>query len=156
MFLRSELRSGDGSPVALRCSRKMRTAPRGFSLIEVLIATTITVVALVGLAHLFVVASAANRAARIRTMAAMLARDKIEELLAGAGPSGDGVDFIGARGEWLGDSSPPAAAVFVRRWSVSSDADFLPRSRVLSVWITSAASSIELARVVGAREGGAR
>ena len=131
----------------------MRTRPRGFSLVEVLIATTITVVGLTGLAHLFVMASAANRAARVRTMAVMLARDKMEELLGGDTDIAGGADFIGGRGEWLGDSSPPPGAVFVRRWSVSPGAGLPPRSRLVVVWITPPNASNELARLVGAREG---
>ena len=129
----------------------MRSGARGFSLVEVLIATTITVVGLTGLAHLFVVASAANRAARVRTMAVMLARDKMEELLGSDSDIAGGADFIGGRGEWLGDSPP--GAVFVRRWSVSSGAGLPPRSRLVIVWIAAPNASNELARLVGAREG---
>ncbi len=131
----------------------MKTGSRGFSLVEVLIATTITVVSLAGLAHLFVLASAANRSARIRTMAVMLARDKMEELLGGDSVVTGGADFISGRGEWLGNSTPPPGTVFVRRWSVSSGAGLLPRSRLLIVWITPHDASRELARIVGAREG---
>jgi len=131
----------------------MRMQSRGFSLVEVLIATTIAVVAIAGLAQLFVLASAANRASRMRTLAAMLARDKMEELIATDGEVAGGADFIGPRGEWLGDSSPPPGTAFVRRWSVSAGAGFSPESRVLSVWITPPAASTELARLVGAREG---
>ncbi|HVQ15816.1 MAG TPA: prepilin-type N-terminal cleavage/methylation domain-containing protein [Vicinamibacterales bacterium] len=134
----------------------MRTGARGFSLVEVLIATTITVVGLTGLAHLFVVASAANRAARVRTMAVMLARDKMEELLGGDSDIAGGVDFIGGRGEWLGDSSPTPGVVFVRRWSVSSGSGLPPRSRLVVVWLTPPNASNELARLVGAREGRSR
>lgn len=131
----------------------MQTQARGFSLVEVLIATTITVVALTGLAHLFVLAAAANRAARVRTIAVMLARDKMEELLGGDTGSGDGADFFNGRGEWIGESSAPPGAAFVRRWSVSSRPGMLPRSRLLIVWITQTGASNELARLVGAREG---
>jgi prepilin-type N-terminal cleavage/methylation domain-containing protein len=134
-------------------SDAMRTESQGFSLIEVLVATTITVIALSGLAHVFVLASAANRAARTRTIAAMLARDKMEELLSRDDELVSGRDFIGGRGEWLGDSSPPPGTVLVRQWTVSPGAGFLPRARVLTVWITTRDASNELVRVVGAREG---
>lgn len=130
----------------------MQTASRGFSLVEVLIATTITVVGLAGLAHLFVLASAANRDARLRTIAVMLARDKVEELLGAETDSADGADFISGRGEWLGDSSPPPGTAFVRRWSVSPRPGFSSRSRLLIVWITAPGLSNELARIVAARE----
>jgi len=130
----------------------MPTASRGFSLIEVLIATTITIVGLAGLAHLFVLASAANRAARLRTMAVMLARDKVEELLGAETDSADGTDFVGARGEWLGDSSPPPGTAFVRRWSVSRAPGFSARSRLLIVWIAAPGADTDLARIVAAGE----
>ena len=70
-------------------------------------------------------------------------------LLAVAG----GADFMNGRGEWLGDSSPPPGAVFVRRWSVSPGAGLPLRSRLVVVWITPLNGSNELARLVGAREG---
>lgn len=131
----------------------VRTGSRGFSLIEVLIATTIAVVALAGLAQLFILASAANRASRLRTVATILARDKMEALRADGGKAVGGTDFIGPRGEWLGDSLQPPGTAFVRRWSVSQAAGFSLESRVLIVWITPPSGSIELARLVGAREG---
>jgi prepilin-type N-terminal cleavage/methylation domain-containing protein len=132
----------------------MRTGSRGFSLVEVLIATTITVVALAGLAHLFLIAAAANRAARVRTIAVVLARDKMEELRGSDDEITGGADFMNGRGEWLGDRTPsPPGTVFVRRWSVSPGAGLSPRSRLLVVWITDSGASNELARLVGAREG---
>jgi len=133
----------------------MRTGSRGFSLVEVLIATTITVVALAGLAHLFVIAAAANRSARARTIAVLSARDKMEELRGTEDEiiGGADFDFIGARGEWLGDRTPPPGTVFVRHWSVSPGNGLSSRARLLVVWITQAGTSNELARLVGAREG---
>ena len=55
---------------------------RGFSLLEVLVATTILVVALAGLAQLFAVATRANAGAKTTTMAAVLAQQKMEQLRA--------------------------------------------------------------------------
>jgi prepilin-type N-terminal cleavage/methylation domain-containing protein len=52
----------------------------GFSLVEVLFATTILAVALVSLAHLFVVATVNNDRARIATFATILAAQKMEQL----------------------------------------------------------------------------
>jgi prepilin-type N-terminal cleavage/methylation domain-containing protein len=127
---------------------------RGFSLIEVLIATVISVVALTCLAQLFIVASAANRASRVLTFATILARDKMEELLAGEAETESGTDFIGARGERLGGAtSQPPGTAFVRHWTVSPHAGFPFESRVLTVWITPPSESIELARLVAARGG---
>jgi prepilin-type N-terminal cleavage/methylation domain-containing protein len=55
---------------------------RGFSLLEVLVATTILVVGVAGLAPLFVLASRANRTARTTTVAVLLAEQKMEQLRA--------------------------------------------------------------------------
>jgi prepilin-type N-terminal cleavage/methylation domain-containing protein len=53
----------------------------GFSLLEVLFATTVLSVALAGLANLFAVATRANGRARATTYAAILAQQKMEQLL---------------------------------------------------------------------------
>lgn len=52
----------------------------GFSLLEVLIATTVLVAALAGLAQLFAVASSANGGAKAATYATILAEQKMEQL----------------------------------------------------------------------------
>jgi prepilin-type N-terminal cleavage/methylation domain-containing protein len=133
-------------------------AERGFSLLEVLVATAVFTVAVGGLAELCAIASRANSAARATTTAAMLAAQKMEQLRAltwgfdefamplgdfttdltvspempntgvGLSPSPPGAlaqstagycDFLDATGHWLsGGAAPPAAAVFVRRWSI--------------------------------------
>jgi type II secretory pathway pseudopilin PulG len=59
-------------------SRLLRTA--GFSLVEVLIATALTVVGTVALAQLSALAIRANHNARTDTLAAMLASQKLEQL----------------------------------------------------------------------------
>jgi len=56
------------------------TADRGFSLIEVLVATTILAVALSALAQLFAVSTKANTSARSTSFAAILAQQKMEQL----------------------------------------------------------------------------
>ena len=53
---------------------------RGFSLLEVLVATTIMVVGVAALAQLFVMATRANHRARTTTFAAVLAQQKMEQL----------------------------------------------------------------------------
>ena len=53
---------------------------KGFSLLEVLIATTVLVAALAGLAQLFGVASGANGSAKAITYATILAQQKMEQL----------------------------------------------------------------------------
>ena len=52
----------------------------GFSLIEVLAATVVMSVALVGLAQLFALSTTANTTARTNTYAALLAQQKMEQL----------------------------------------------------------------------------
>ena len=53
---------------------------RGFSLLEVLVATTIMAMAVAGLAQSFAIASRANRVARTTSVAALLAGQKMEQL----------------------------------------------------------------------------
>ena len=53
---------------------------RGFSLVEVLVASTILIVGLVALAQLFIVATASNISSRHVTYATVLAAQKLEEL----------------------------------------------------------------------------
>ena len=55
-------------------------ACHGFSLVETLVATTILVVALAGLAQLFSVAAHANAGSKKTTLAAVLAEQKMEQL----------------------------------------------------------------------------
>jgi type II secretory pathway pseudopilin PulG len=57
-----------------------RRTTDGFSLVEVLIATTVLVAALAGLAQLFGVASGANSSAKATTYATILAQQKMEQL----------------------------------------------------------------------------
>ena len=54
----------------------------GFCLLEVLVATSVVVVALAALAQLFAVATQANHRARTTTVAAVLAQEKMEQLRA--------------------------------------------------------------------------
>ncbi len=53
---------------------------RGFSILEVLVATTIMTVAVVGLAQLFVISTRANASAKNTTYASVLAQQKMEQL----------------------------------------------------------------------------
>lgn len=130
----------------------MRNVTRGFSLIEVLIATTIVVVALAGLAQVFVIATAANNGSRARTVATILAQEKLEELLASDGDVGGGTDFIDARGQRLGDgASPPRGTTYVRHWSVEPVAQSPQGSAMLQVWVALSTSGGEAARLVGVK-----
>ena len=105
----------------MRDCKEQANGARGFSLVETLIAATIVIVALVGLAHLFVVAVAADQRAKSRTVATVLAREKLEELLAIDGEVIAGTDFVDGWGQSIGaGDSPPPGTVYTRRWIAES------------------------------------
>lgn len=81
-----------GPHVATARGVSRATEPRGFTLIEVLVATTVLVVGVVALASLAGVATRANIAARTSTFTAVLAAAKMEQLRALAW----GFDALGA------------------------------------------------------------
>ena len=106
---------------------------RGFSLIETVVALSLTAVALSALAHLFIASAQANADARRATFASVLAAQKMEQLRSlGAdlsprpgGSLADNVeglcDFLDERGRPLGSGvSPPTGTVYIRRWSIES------------------------------------
>jgi prepilin-type N-terminal cleavage/methylation domain-containing protein len=124
---------------------------RGYSLLEVLVATSLVAVGVAALAHLTMLAVYANRHARLATAAAILAQQKMEDLVAGvaagsatASPAGTlratmpgYSDFVDGAGRTLGGGPrPPAGSVYLRRWSI----DPLPNSpggvRILQVLVT--------------------
>jgi prepilin-type N-terminal cleavage/methylation domain-containing protein len=116
---------------------------RGFSLLEVLMATTIVAVALGACAQLFVMSITASTRAKTTTRATVLAAQKMEQLRSlmwgfdsrglpvtdprlATSPSdslrrnADGFcDFLDRNGQWLGEgTTPPAGSVYLRRWSI--------------------------------------
>lgn len=103
----------------------------GATLIEVLVATLIMVTGVLAMAQMFSISTASNLFARSQTVTAILAQQKIEELLATqslAGTLSAGtlqrntvgfVDYLDASGRVVGSSDqPPGEAVYTRRWSV--------------------------------------
>lgn len=161
---------------ASRAGGGERAGDGGFSLLEVLFATTILAVAVVGLAQLFVVSTRANTSARATTFAAVLAQQKMEQLRGltwgfdglglpltdtstdisslaetptggkGLTPSPTGAlgantdgycDFLDANGLSLGGgTTPPAGAIYVRRWSVEPLPTNPNNTLVLQVLVT--------------------
>ena len=96
---------------------RMRSA-RGFSIVELLIATTIVVTGVCGLAQLFVLALAANVQAEQTTRATVLARQKIEQLRA------EPFDVPRSPPDALRRDAPGFFDVvdetYIRRWSVET------------------------------------
>jgi prepilin-type N-terminal cleavage/methylation domain-containing protein len=93
---------------------------RGFSLVEVLIASTILVVALLSLAQVLSLAAAANGAAGRATFSAVLAAEKLEELHTLTWESvrrqaGESVDYLDRSGRPIRGA---AAATYGRRWVI--------------------------------------
>jgi prepilin-type N-terminal cleavage/methylation domain-containing protein len=106
---------------------------RGFTLIETLVAISITAVALTALAQLFIMATEANADARRTTFASILATEKIEQLRSlgtDLAPQGDAslsaditgaCDFLDEYGRSRGTGlSPLSGTVYIRRWSVEA------------------------------------
>jgi prepilin-type N-terminal cleavage/methylation domain-containing protein len=139
---------------------------RGYSLLEVLVATTIVVVGVAALAQLIAFATHTSLRARETTTAAILAQQKMEELLPQAtteltpSPADalarnvDGYsDFVESSGHTLGGGpAPPPGSAYLRRWSM----DPLPDSRT-NTWILQVVVAdlrgLVLARVVTTRAG---
>jgi type II secretory pathway pseudopilin PulG len=101
----------------------------GTSLVEVIVATALLAASLAAVAQLFAVAIASNIASQTATSTTTLAAQKLEQLrtdnaLTGS-PSGaleedtpGYVDYVDAWGNASNDRTRPAAALYVRRWSV--------------------------------------
>jgi Tfp pilus assembly protein PilV len=91
----------------------------GSTLVEVLVATLVLVTGVLGVAQLFLIAAAANAAARDTTVTTTLAAQKVEQLLSAELSAATGlVDHVDMWGRVVGTGeSPPANALYTRRWS---------------------------------------
>lgn len=103
------------------CAEFIRDS-RGFTLLEVLIASSILVVGIVSLAQLLAMEVAANGDAGQMTFATLVAAQKIEDLRAAtweslSGSAGDFVDYPDRAGTSTARAASPAG--FTRRWSIS-------------------------------------
>ena len=135
-------------------------SPRGFSLVEVLIAATTLLIALSALAQLLTSSAATVRRARATTAAAVVAQQKLEALLPAAtlgavsasppealNQCTDGYcDFVDASGAAVGTGTTlPSSAAFIRRWAVEPIGGDL--ALALSVVVTDAHAGGVEARV---------
>jgi Tfp pilus assembly protein PilV len=107
----------------------------GTSLIEIMVAAGVLCGAVVSLAALIASSAGLMTAARHRTCAAILARTKIEELLAAAHGGAhilDGVDSVDAVGTATADN----AGIYTRRWRLVGVAAHPDRLSALQVDVT--------------------
>ena len=100
--------------------------PRGFSLVETLIATTLMAGALASIAQFIGAAAQSGTAARTRALAALMAAQKMEAIGVAswddiAAEPSTGVEYLDGSGHArCPDADVPCGdAVFVRRWSVT-------------------------------------
>ena len=109
---------------------------RGYSLLEVLIATSIVATGIAAFAHLTLVAAYANLHARQTTVAAILAQQKMEELLPGAASG----SLTPSPGDTLRTTVEGFAdivdGVYLRRWSIDPLAGSPHNTSVLRVLVT--------------------
>ena len=136
---------------------------RGFTLVEVLVALTILLLAVLATAQTLTVAAAAVHDSRVHTLTAAMAAQRAEQLLGvdwlALNPSPansleqniDGyVDFLDADGRVVGTTPvPPLDAAFVRRWAIDPPATGSAGALVIRVVVRSLAADVAGAR--GAR-----
>ena len=118
----------------------MTVDERGFSLIEVVIATGILGTALITVAGLLTMSTDALLAARQRTAAAALASARLEELLADADALRAGVESSDEVND-AGSVEPRATGWFRRQWSVRASPAFPDRLAIATVQVTTPAGA---------------
>jgi prepilin-type N-terminal cleavage/methylation domain-containing protein len=138
------------------CMPRRCTRGDGFSLVEVLVATSVFVVALAATAPLVTTAIHANARARAATFSMLLAEEKMEELVAAlwqqdtpgialvVSPPGTlkrstagYCDYVDRYGHGLGGGpEPPPGAAYLRRWSIDPLPMYPASTRVLQVVAT--------------------
>lgn len=117
-----------------------RLDERGFSLIEVVIATGILGTALMTVAALLTMATDTLVAARQRTTAAALAGARLEELLADADALRTGIESSDEVND-VGGTEPRIGGWFHVQWSVRASPAFPERLVIASVQVTTPAGS---------------
>jgi prepilin-type N-terminal cleavage/methylation domain-containing protein len=130
----------------------------GFTLVEVMVATSILVVGVVSLAQLALLARKSDQAAALVTIAAVLAQDKMEQLRAAEWPGAatDGCcEFFDFEGRRLADgAAAPVGTQFVRGWSIEPVALMPGAAQALHVWVSPrGAATVRLVSVRARRSG---
>ncbi len=95
--------------------RRRRSAQAGFTLVEVMIALLLTVIAVIGIVGLYRVEAGASNISQHMTEAAALAQDKSEVLRTQAAATG-GPEIINV----LGQIGQPDS-IYTRSWTVTPD-----------------------------------
>jgi prepilin-type N-terminal cleavage/methylation domain-containing protein len=142
---------------------------RGFSLLEVLCATSILIVGLAALAQLVTMSARINRSAKTTTLATVAAAQKMEQLRGLAwgidnlgAPLSDTIllspspadslkrnisgysDFLDRSGRSIGGGSiPPPGAAYVRRWFVQPLPTDPANTLVLQVLVTARVNPVD-------------
>jgi prepilin-type N-terminal cleavage/methylation domain-containing protein len=136
-----------GARLALSIADRMRRSS-GFTLVEVLVAMTIAVVAVGALAYLGSAATAVNRTARRSTVAALLASDKLEHLRALAFDDGElapsPADALQADADGFHDT--PAEG-YRRRWFIAPLPGYPLTARVIHVVVSTVGDAGEASLV---------
>lgn len=105
--------------------RRRLASHEGFSLIEVLVATGIFSIAILGLAVGAITITRANKTSQFHTVGTNLAQDKLEQLKANAFAA------VGAGG----DVPPPVQGVaFTRNWTVTNNTATFKQINVTVQW----------------------
>ena len=135
---------------------------RGFTLVEVLVALAILLLAALAAAQTLSLAAAAVHDSRVHTLTAAAAAQRMEQLLAlpwadpALTPSPPNtlevnvagyVDFLDAAGTAVGaTTTPPAGAVLVRRWAIDVPSSGVADALVIQVLARSLAADAAGAR----------
>src|SRR4051812_42476103 len=111
----------------------------GFSLLEVLVATSLVAVGVAALAQLVAVAVYANHQAKQSTFAAILAQQKMEALFPEAASgvlSQSPAGTLGRNVDGYHDRVDAGGRTYLRRWSIDAVPDSPSRALILQVLVT--------------------
>ena len=132
------------------------THDTGFSLVEALIATGLTVTVALGTAQLFSVAIARNLAARDQTLMGLAAAAKIDDLAAAvaSGPiAATPDDALDRNADGCYDSVEQSGRTYVRRWRIAAVPGFGASAYAIAVRVMPLAGGWELRLATVRRSG---